>query len=202
MTTAPRSSIPSVALGEFLRHPSMVGSAFPASQRMVRRMLDPLAWRAIDVMVEYGPGTGRFTFDALARMNPNAKLIAIETGEEFVDYLRSRSHDNRLAVVHGSASDVLDILADHGAVGADCILSGLPFSTLSHEEAEHVVHASATALGRSGIFAAYQMRTAIEPLLHRRFTKLRKGYEWWNIPPCHLYWASAARGVRKGRRSD
>jgi phospholipid N-methyltransferase len=191
-TTSPRAPVPSVAVGEFLRHPSMVGSAFPASKRMVRRMLAPLEWAAIDVLVEYGPGTGRFTFGALARMKSEAKLIAIETGEDFVDHLRSTSHDHRLAVVHGSADDVLDILADHGVAEADCILSGLPFSTLSPDEAERIVLASRTALRPSGTFAAYQMRSAIEPLLRRGFAELRKGFEWWNIPPCHLYWARRA----------
>lgn len=182
-----------LALGAFLRHPAMVGSAFPATRRMVRRMLAPVDWAAIDVLVEYGPGTGRFTLAALARMKPAARLLAIETGAEFVDHLRGATDDQRLVVVHGSASDVLTILADHGAMQADCILSGLPFSTLAREEAEHLMEVSRQALGRSGLFAAYQMRTAIEARLRESFATVSKAYEWWNIPPCHLYWARNPR---------
>jgi hypothetical protein len=52
---------------------------------------------------------------------------------------------------------------------------------------------SRTALCLSGTFAAYQMRTAIEPLLRRAFAEVRTGFEWWNIPPCHLYWARRPR---------
>jgi len=189
----PHPAIPHVAVGEFLRHPSAVGSAFPATKRMVRRMLAPLDWSKIDVLVEYGPGTGRFTFGALARMRPSAKLIAIETGEDFVTYLRTATKDHRLIVAHGSASDVLDILKDQGLASADCVLSGLPFSTLSHVEAEQIVLASRAALGGTGVFAAYQMRTVVEPLLRSAFAEVRKGFEWWNIPPCHLYWATGGR---------
>lgn len=181
-----------VALGEFLRHPNMVGSAFPATNRMVRRMLAPLNWSRIDVLVEYGPGTGAFTFSALAKMKPDASLIAIETGEEFVEHLRSATTDERLQVVHGSAGDVLRILANHGVARADCILSGLPFSTLPKAEANHLIEMSGAALTAHGTFAAYQMRRAIEPFLRRTFRTVRKGYEWWNVPPCHLYWASRA----------
>jgi len=53
----------------------MVGSAFPASARMVRRMLAPLNWSNIEVLVEYGPGSGRFTFEMLRRMHSKRASI-------------------------------------------------------------------------------------------------------------------------------
>jgi phospholipid N-methyltransferase len=183
----------SVAMSEFLRHPGMVGSAFPASTRLVRRMLEPLDWSRLDVLVEYGPGTGRFTMHALKKMKRGATLIAIETGEQFVDHLRASINDDRLRVVHGSAGDVMQVLADHGIDHADCILSGLPFSTLPPREAKQIIRASAAALDARGTFAAYQMRRAIEPLLRQSFSVVRSRFEWWNIPPCHLYWARSVK---------
>lgn len=168
----------------------MVGSAFPATKRMVRRLLRCIDWPVVDVLVEYGPGTGRFTATALAKLKRSGTLIAIEKGEDFVEHLRSSlGDDDRLSVVRGSAADVLPILKDHGLDHVDCIISGLPFSTLSAGDAEQIVSASGTALHPSGMFAAYQMRSAIEPLLHRHFRKIAQAYEWWNIPPCRLYWA-------------
>ena len=185
-------TFPSVSVSEFMRHPNMVGSAFPATKRMVRRLLNRIDWPAVEVLVEYGPGTGRFTAAALAKLTPRATLITIETGEDFVEHLRSSlGDDDRFSVVQGSAADVLPILKDHGLDHVDCIISGLPFSTLSAGDAEQIVSASATALHPFGMFAAYQMRTMIEPLLRRHFSKFTQAYEWWNIPPCHLYWAKA-----------
>lgn len=65
-----------VAATEFLRHPLMVGSAFSATARMVPRMLGPVDWSNVKVAVEYGPGSGRFTFAMLERLGANAQLIA------------------------------------------------------------------------------------------------------------------------------
>ncbi|MCW1432205.1 class I SAM-dependent methyltransferase [Novosphingobium sp. JCM 18896] len=184
-----------VAVSEFVRRPDMVGSAVPASARMVRRMLGPLDWHRIGVLVEYGPGTGRFTFEALKRMRSDATLLAIETGEGFVEALRNSCDDHRLIVVRGTAQDVNRHLAEQGLKKANCILTGLPFSTLEPDEADAIMRESARALSSSGVLAAYQMRRAIRPLLKRHFASLRSSYEWWNIPPCHLYWA---RGKRLG----
>lgn len=182
-----------VAVSEFMRNPGMVGSAVPASARMVRRMLAPLNWQCIGVLVEYGPGTGRFTFEALERMRRDAVLLAIETGESFVGALRERCDDRRLIVVQGDARDVNRHLAEHGLGQADCILTGLPFSTLEVGEAEAIMRETARAMSPRSMLAAYQMRAAIRPLLRRHFASLSASYEWWNIPPCHLYWATGKR---------
>ncbi|WP_404478792.1 class I SAM-dependent methyltransferase [Novosphingobium sp. BL-52-GroH] len=184
-----------VAVTEFIRHPSMVGSAFPATARMVRRMLAPLDWSAFDVVVEYGPGSGRFTFEMLRRMRPDARLVAIETGEAFVQQLRAQCDDPRLEVVHGSAAEVNHHLGSLAIPHADCILTGLPFSTLDAPEADAIMRETASALAPGGLLAAYQMRTAVRPLIDRYFAAVRHGYEWWNLPPCHLYWA---KGPHRG----
>ncbi|GFE77559.1 class I SAM-dependent methyltransferase [Novosphingobium sp. TCA1] len=179
-----------IAAAEFVRHPSMVGSAFPASARMVRRMLAPLDWSNIKVLVEYGPGSGRSTFEMLRRMRPDAQLIAIETSQAFAAKLREQCDDPRLVVVEGSARDVRRHIGAEVSGRADCILTGLPFSTLGEAEADIIMHETALALKPTGVLAAYQTRTAIRRLIERYFAQLRQGFEWCNIPPCHLYWAA------------
>jgi len=128
-----------VAAAEFLRHPSMVGSGFPATAKMVRHVLAPLGLSQMCLVIEYGPGSGRFTFEMLRRMRPDARLLAIETGEAFVEKLREDCDDPRLIVVEGSARDVNRYRADHHLGSADCILSGLPFSTLDPEDARVIM---------------------------------------------------------------
>ena len=180
-----------IAATEFVRHPSMVGSAFPASARMVRRMLAPLDWPNIKLLVEYGPGSGRFTFEMLKRMRPDAQLIAIETSQAFAAKLRQQCDDPRLVVVEGSARDVRRHIGAESSGRADCILTGLQFSTLGDAEADIIMHETALALKPTGVLAAYQMRTAIRRLIDRNFAQVRQGFEWCNIPPCHLYWAAS-----------
>ena len=180
-----------IAAAEFIRHPSMVGSAFPASARMVRRMLAPLDWPSIEVLVEYGTGSGRFTFEMLKRMRADAQLIAIETSHAFAAKLREQCGDPRLEVLEGSARNVRSYIGADACGRADCIITGLPFSTLSDAEAEIIMHETALALKPTGVLAAYQMRPAIRRLIDRNFAQVQRDFEWCNIPPCHLYWAAS-----------
>jgi phospholipid N-methyltransferase len=180
-----------VSAGEFIRSPKMVGSAFPASARLVNHTLERVNWKEIRLAVEYGPGSGRFTFEILKRLNSDAQLLVIETGKAFVQHLRSHCEDPRLIIAEGSARDVTEHLEKNELCKADWVLTGLPFSTLERQEAEVIMRETAKALWPTGQLAAYQMRTAIRPLLEKHFRHLSCGYEWWNLPPCHLYWASA-----------
>ncbi|UZW57187.1 methyltransferase domain-containing protein [Sphingobium sp. JS3065] len=187
------SGLLALAAREFFRHPLAVGSAFPASHFLVEAMLAPVDWSRMRRVIEYGPGTGIFTRALLDRLPGHARLLAIDTSAAFIDHLRGANRDRRLIAVTGSADAVLDIMAGQGWDKADCILSGLPFSTLAPERAERLMEASARALAPDGLFMAYQMRKAVQPLLERRFAKVGTGFEWRNVPPCHLYWASRTR---------
>jgi phospholipid N-methyltransferase len=179
--------------GEFVREPAMVGSAVPSSRKMVERLLEPVDWSRIRLLVEYGAGTGQLTRAALERMNPAARLIALDTSPGFTRYLRRAISDPRLRPVTASAADIGLVLADEGLSGVDCILSGIPFSTMPRETARQIMDATAQLLTPDGLFIAYQMRAAIEPLVHARFARVRRAYEWRNLPPCHLYWAQGAQ---------
>ncbi len=184
---------PSLALTAktFFEHPAMVGSAFPASRWLVRRMLEPIDWTRMKLFVEFGPGTGAFTRAVLSRLPADAVLLALDTSLAFVDHLRASINDPRLHAVCAPAANVATILQERGLPHADCILSGLPFSTLEPAEADRTMRASRAILAPDGMFCAYQMRRAIEPLLKTNFGAIHTAYEWRNIPPCHLYWTDA-----------
>jgi len=79
----------------FLKHPAMVGSIIPSSRVLIDKMLDPVDWANCKVFVEYGPGVGTFTEHVLARMAPDAVLIAIDTNSDFVEYLGRKIRDSR-----------------------------------------------------------------------------------------------------------
>ncbi|HUD95328.1 class I SAM-dependent methyltransferase [Sphingobium sp.] len=154
-------------------------------------MLEPIDWNGIKLFVEFGPGTGAFTRAALSRLPADAALLALDTSPAFVDHLRATIDDRRLHAVCAPASNVAAILRKRGLPPADCILSGLPFSTLDPAEADRTMRAGRAILAPDGMFCAYQMRRAIEPLLKTHIGAIHSAYEWRNIPPCHLYWTKA-----------
>ena len=176
-----------ISLRAFLENPLAVGSAFPATRWLVERALAPLAWSRMRLVVEFGPGTGCFTKAMLARLSPQARLVAFETSGIFATYLRDTIADPRLRIVQAGAQDVRAVLKDHGPV--DCIVSGLPFSTLPPGDGTQIVGASRAVLGTGGTFVAYQMRRDVEPLLAGNFAEVTTTREWRNVPPCRIYWA-------------
>jgi phospholipid N-methyltransferase len=173
----------------FLKHPVMVGSIIPSSNKLIRKMLGRVDWANTRLFVEYGPGVGTFCHEILDRMGPDAKYIAIDTNPDFVRYLRQTISDPRFVVVNESAANVERIVADHGFDHADYVLSGLPFSTLPPGVGDAIGQATANVLRKDGAFLVYQFspkcRDFIEPYLPR----IDHDMEWWNVPPAQLYWA-------------
>ena len=173
---------------EFLRHPVMVGSVIPSSNKLINNMLSRTDWSNTRLFVEYGPGVGTFCQPVLDRMGPDATLIAIDTNRDFIDYLGERIADPRFVPVHGSAADVRQIIADNGHEHADYILSGLPFSTLPPGLGPKIAAETHAALRTGGAFLVYQFSPKVRDFMAMSFDRIDHAFEPINIPPAQLYW--------------
>jgi phospholipid N-methyltransferase len=174
----------------FIKHPVMVGSIIPSTSTLIDHMLSRVDWDTVDLFVEYGPGVGTFCRPVLDRLRGDAALIAIDTNPDFIDYLKREIGDSRFHAVLGSAADVEDIIRAHGFAHADQILSGLPFSTLPAGVGPAIASATHRALRPGGSFLVYQFRKRARDFLEPHFTQIANGFEWWNVPPCFLFWAT------------
>ena len=177
----------------FIKHPVMVGSIIPSSDKLIARMLAPVDWGATRLFVEYGPGVGTFTRPILNLMGSDARLIAIDTNAEFIDYLRDDIDDPRLIAVAGSAADVEKIVAAHGFDFADYVLSGLPFSTLPTGVGEAIGAATGRVIRDGGAFLVYQFSPKVRDFIAPFFERIERGFEWINVPPATVFWASRER---------
>lgn len=178
---------------EFVRAPLAVGSAFPASHRLIETLLAPVDWSRIRTVIELGPGTGRFTRTLLGRLPHDAQLVAIDSSKGFIHSLVDKIADDRLVPAHGDAQDLEAIARRVGLDRANAVISGIPFSTLPHADGRKIIHAVRTMLAPDGHLLAYQMRRALEPLMAENFSCIHSAMEWRNLPPCHLYWASSPK---------
>lgn len=172
----------------FLKHPVMVGSIIPSTEATVKHMLSRTDWAACKLFVEYGPGVGTFTPHILERLAPDATYIAIDLNPDFIDYLSDTVKDNRFRPVLGSAADVEQIVRDSGFEHADYVLSGLPFSTLPEGVGPAIADGTYRVLRKGGAFLVYQYRAKARDFMARNFTRIESAIEWWNIPPCFLFW--------------
>jgi phospholipid N-methyltransferase len=177
----------------FIKHPVMVGSIIPSSKILIEKMLKPVDWQNTKLFVEYGPGVGTFTRPILDKMGPDARLIAIDTNCDFIDYLADDIDDERFIAVHGSAADVETIIREHGFDHADYILSGLPFSTLPPGVGDDIAAATGRAIRDGGAFLVYQFSPKVRDFIAPHFEKIDRGFEWINVPPATLFWAYRQR---------
>lgn len=176
-------------LKEFLKHPVMVGSIIPSSDRLIEKMLGPVDWAATKLFVEYGPGVGTFTRPILDRLAPDATLITIDTNADFTAYLKAAIDDERLIAVTGSAADVEKVIAAHGFEKADFVVSGLPFSTLPPGVGDAIGAATSRVIRAGGAFLVYQFSPRVRDFIAPHFERLDRGFEFWNVPPATLFWA-------------
>ncbi len=172
----------------FIKHPVMVGSIIPSSDTLIAHMLSRVDWAQCKLFVEYGPGVGTFTPHILKRLAPDATYLAIDLNPDFIDYLGETVTDNRFRAVLGSAADVEQIVRDSGFEKADYVLSGLPFSTLPDGVGPAIAAATHRVLDSGGAFLVYQFRARARDFMAPHFTRIDNGFEWWNVPPCFLFW--------------
>jgi phospholipid N-methyltransferase len=172
----------------FIKHPVMVGSIIPSSETLIDHMLSRVDWARCKLFVEYGPGVGTFTPHILKHLAPDATYLAIDLNPDFIDYLGETVTDNRFRAVLGSAVDVEQIVRDSGFEKADYVLSGLPFSTLPDGVGPAIAAATHRVLSSGGAFLVYQYRARARDFMAPHFARIDNGLEWWNIPPCFLFW--------------
>lgn len=171
----------------FLRHPNMLGSIIPSSRFLVNQVLEPVDWGRARVLVEYGPGVGTFTAEILRRMRADAQLVAIETNQDFVRFLRRALPDPRLHVVHDSAAEVQRVLQRLGLPAPRYIISGIPLGSMPDAVRTDIAVKSRAALEPGGAFLVYQFTARALPMLRRTFGDVRRSFERRNLPPAQLF---------------
>ncbi len=178
----------------FLDEPKQVGSIIPSSRFLEKRLVRVAQLAEADLAIELGPGTGGTTRAVLARMKPDARLLAIEINPKFARLLERTIRDPRLIVHRGSAAEIGEALRAHGLPPADVILSGIPFSTMQRDLGLSILRSIEENLAEDGRFVAYQFRDRVEHLGRQVLGEPSVQVELLNVPPMRIYrWDKAAR---------
>ena len=167
-----------------LRNPRQVSAIAPSSRTLARAMtlgLGPASGR----IVEFGPGTGRFTEAILARGVRPQDLTLFELDAEFVGHLRAKFPG--VNVHHGPAQDAAHLLAP----GVSTVLSGLPLLSMPQGLRESIVAAAFAILAPRGRFVqfTYGGRPPLPPetILALGLTVNKGPRVWANLPPATVY---------------
>ena len=185
-----RSSQTLLFARNFLKHPKMLGSIIPSSRFLVNHLLDLIDFERARFIVEYGPGIGNITKQVLARMHPDARLVAIEMNADFVDYPKEELRDPRLHVIRGSAEEVSSVLASLNLAHADYIISGIPYSTMPAPLRSRILEESRRVLHPEGAFVVYQFTRTVLPYLEPIFGRVDQDFEPLNSLPARLFYCT------------
>ena len=176
-----------VALGDFTHVAAIFPSSPWATRSVVRNI--PAAARAI---VEYGPGGGAVTRQILRRLARDARLVAIELNTQFVTDLKGlQAEDARLEIHHGDVQEMSSRLRDLVPHGADAVISGIPFSFLSHEQRQEIVRNTRSGLSDGGRFIVYQNSPKMCEYLKPYFSDVKCRFEPRNVFPYFIMVATA-----------
>ena len=136
-------------------------------------------------VVEFGPGTGRFTEALLARGLPPAKLTLFELDDEFVPWLRQRFPG---VTVHQAGAETADQLIN-GKV--DTVISGLPLLSMPETVRQGIVGAAFRILAPGGTYVqfTYGPRPPLPPeTIAALGLSVDRGHKVWaNLPPARVY---------------
>ncbi len=136
-------------------------------------------------VVEFGPGTGRFTEAILARGVRPEDLTLFELDDEFVAYLRQKFPG--VTVHQRPAQDAAQLVAP----GISTVISGLPLLSMPPDVRESIVTAAFALLAPGGRYVQFTYGNR-PPLPRADIEKLglsvNKGHKIWaNLPPARVY---------------
>jgi phospholipid N-methyltransferase len=171
-------------LRAFVANPRQVGAVLPTSRAAVRDMLDMADVAGAELVVELGAGTGSQTAEVLARMRPDARLVALEIDPDLARLLAKRFDDPRLSVVRDSAENLHDHL---GGQKADVLVCALPFTSLEPDLRRRILDELPRVLAPRGVALVIQYSPLILSELRRRFASVRRRISPLNVPPAFLF---------------
>lgn len=173
-------------LGQYLRDPRGVGAVAPSSPALARAMVDAADLGTSRTIIEYG--TGVFTQELVRRRARGTKIVAIERNAAFCGRLRAQFAGTAdLVIVEGSAADVAGIAADQALSRVDCILSGLPLSSLPNAVTETILSETTAMLADHGRFVLFQYSRYRRNMLSRHFRTISNRYVLANLPPAYVF---------------
>lgn len=193
--TAPASrNNKALFLKEFFRAPHKIGAVAPSGGILAREIVRIANVAESSVIVEYGAGTGAFTEEILIRKSPEASFLAIECNPSLVEVLKEKFPD--LTILHNSVENTPHLLQQFRLVHADCIVSGLPWSSFSSDLQDRLLRATLQALRPGGIFATFAYTTSLllpsgirfRRKINKLFTSVATSQVIWNnLPPAIIY---------------
>jgi len=160
-------------LFQYFRHPLQMGTFTESSKSLVEAVVEEMKGKTI---VELGAGRGPVTKGILSKLGEDGRLVSFEINPKLYEQLAMIT-DNRFTPVYDSAENFESYIK-----GADCIISGLPLTSLKGALRERVL----TICKKYPLFIQYKYANSTK-LLEQYFDNIRLIKVMKNIPPAVVY---------------
>ena len=171
---------------QFLKNPRNIGAIAPSSRFLADKMMAPIDFSKAQCIVEFGSGSGAFTRELVRRKRPETTLICMEMNPAFCAPLQQRyGAEPNVHILEVSAARVNEELKRYGFSRADCIVSGLPFTSMTADVTAEILTATQEAMGVEGMFITFQYSMVKKRLFLQYFDITASRWELRNLPPAH-----------------
>ncbi|KOP71628.1 phospholipid methyltransferase [Cytobacillus solani] len=171
-------------LQSFIRKPKEIGSVWPSSSFLARKMVQQVAWEEVGAVAELGSGTGAITKEIQSHVSNKAAVLLFEKDGEMSGNLQKEFPEY---LCYQNAVQLLNIMDQNGIKQLDCVISGLPFFNFSTELRERLLKQVIDSLKPGGYFIAFQYSLQMKKQLSRAFHIERIHYVPLNFPPAFVY---------------
>ncbi len=173
-------------LAEYLKSLRTVGAATPSSRFLSEKIVRSIDFREKHTIVELGGGNGCISKIILERMRPDARLLVFEVNSYFARLLEI-IRDQRLTVITDSAERLGEHLRRSGIEKVDCIISGLPLTSLPKPISEKIFSEIFSALTPGGAYVQFQYSLSSYRQFKKTFKRVTLDFTLLNFPPAFIY---------------
>tara|TARA_B100000686_G_C16565947_1_gene850280 strand:+ start:215 stop:778 length:564 start_codon:yes stop_codon:yes gene_type:complete len=158
-------------LKESLKNIRQIGSIFPSSRFVVRKMIEPIDFEKNITILELGSGTGVITKQLLEKMNSNSRLICFETNQKFCQELE-KIKNQKMTLINESAETMKAHIEQLKIEQVDYIVSSVPLMTIPQEITNKILTASVEILENSGKLIQLQYTKVLDKKIRAYYNQI------------------------------
>ncbi len=170
---------------EGIKNIKTTGTITRTSRFVCREMVSHIDYNKATCIAELGAGDGVITRHILARMRPDAVLLAFEVLEPLCAELR-KIKDPRLVIVEDSAEKLGEYVRNAGFENVDYVLSALPFVAIPDSIGDRILQETHENLRTGGKFIQINYSLKCKGRYKKVFGNVRVQFEAMNLPPAFI----------------
>lgn len=172
---------------KFLKNPRTIGAVAPSGKHLAEKMIEDIDFKNCRCIVEYGPGTGVFTEKIIARKCEDTLFLVLEKNKDFCDELEIRyGYKKNVKIINDGAENIKMYLRMYEVDTVDCVISGLPFTSLPKMISHSILENTKDILKPQGDFITFQYSLLKKEFMRAYFKSIRTKRVMINFPPAYV----------------